>query len=754
MPITTSPEIKCLKIVWLLSVLSLFFFISDSNAQEKIQATSNASPSNTNRPRIGLVLSGGGARGAAHIGVLKVLEELRVPIDAIIGTSMGAVVGGTYASGMTVAQMETRIRLISSEQILKDDPPRDDKTERRKRDEQLNFIGPEFGVKAGELHLPIGAVSGIRLEALLRSLVVQSDTDSFDTLPIPFRAVATDIINGQMVVLDSGDLVSALRASMSIPGLFAPKKINDQMLVDGGLTRNLPVDVARQMGVDIVIAVNLGTPLLQRDQVTSLFGVSSQVIKIFTEKNVRASLDSLTANDILISPELGDFEASDFDHMTSIIKNGEAAARLMQEPLKLLALSPAAYAKHRASQQPVLEKPVTLVDQIRFDGLQRVDAEALRSLMTTRTGAPLDSTVLDADLGRIYGRGDFSHVGYRLINETDKHILIIEAQEKSSGPDYLRFGLGLSNDFTGNAHFQALVSYRQTWINALGAEWRNDMKIGRINQITSEFYQPLNVSQSFFLAPYIDLEQKPFDIFDGSNRVARFTRQTVSLALDTGTEVAKIGELRLGAYWGRRSFTLDTGPSTLQDDDDAIDIAGTQLKLRMDHLDSGLFPRNGYSLTAKVLDSQPQLGAQDRYTRWEADYLTAFSMGEHTVQFALHAGGHFGDPALPDYDLFPLGGFLQLSGLQTGQLLGQSVTFGRLVYGHRITRLPLLQGFFGGFSVETGEVEDPLIVSSPAGRLTAGSVFIATDTPVGPLYLGFGHAEGGNTAIYLYLGVP
>ncbi len=709
---------------------------------------------NVQRPRIGLVLSGGGARGAAHIGVLKVLEELRVPVDAIAGTSMGALVGGAYASGMTVAEMQLQVLSIRTADILRDDPPRRDQPERLKRDDSINFLGPEFGVKDGQLSLPKGAVSGIGLEALLRGFVRSGGEPRFDALPIPLRVVATDIETGRVHVLDSGDLASALRASISIPGLFAPAEVDGRMLVDGGLTRNLPVDVARQMGVDIVIAVNLGTPLLRRDQVTSVLGVTAQMINILTEQNVRESLAALTDRDILISPALGDFESSDFDHMADIVGVGEAAARELTARLDRLALSTSDYAAHRASRQVAVAGASAAIDEIRFAGLSRVNPAAVRTLVNTRAGRPLDAAVLDADLQRIYGQGDFDHVGYQLLDEAGKRVLVIDAEEKSSGPDYLRFGLGLSNDFAGNAYFQALASYRRTWVNSRGAEWRTDLKLGRVNQITSALFQPLWAGGSWFLAPSVDLEQKPFDVFDGRDRVARFSRQTGQVALDAGVQSKVLGEVRLGLYRGRRTYRLDTGPSALVSADEKVDIGGTRLRLSRDLLDSGRFPRDGYALSLDVLASQPAIGARDRYTRWEADYVAAFSSGQDTLQLGLHAGGALGGDVLPAYDLFPFGGFMQLSGFRTGQLLGQSVAFGRVVYARRIFGGPLLEGMFGGFSLEAGRVGDPLLPASPTGLLTAGSIFIATDTPVGPVYLGFGHARGGNNAIYLYLGVP
>ena len=279
------------------------------------------------RPRVCVVLSGGGARGAAHIGVLKVLEELRVPVDCIAGTSMGSVVGASYASGTTTAEMEQAARGLSTDLLFKEKPPRQEQSVRRKQDDYTILVGPEFGVRGTELLLPKGIVSGVQLESVLRQLAKAKGYQKFDQLPIPFRAVATDLVTGKPVVFSDGELANVMRASMSVPGAVAPAETGGRILVDGGLTNNLPVDVARAMGADIVIAVNLGTPLLTRDQLGSILGVTGQMINILTEQNVQASLASLKPSDILIEPELGDYSAADFDNLPKTVPIGEAAAR-------------------------------------------------------------------------------------------------------------------------------------------------------------------------------------------------------------------------------------------------------------------------------------------------------------------------------------------------------------------------------------------------------------------------------------------
>jgi NTE family protein len=448
------------------------------------------------RPRIGLVLSGGGARGAAHIGVIKVLEELRVPVDVIAGTSMGSIVGSSYASGQTVANMTRDVAHIKTEMLAKDQPPRPDLGP-PEADDWRDYIGPQFGYRDGSLQLPKGAITGVALEAVLRELALAKGDWNFDKLPIPFRAIATDVYTGQMTVLKSGDLATAMRASMSVPGAVAPVPIGGKLLVDGGLTRNLPVDVARAMGAEVIIAVNLGTPLLPREQITSAFSVALQMLNILTEQNVGASLASLKPQDVLILPELGDYSAGDFDHMPSTIPIGEAAARKLAGQLERYSLPPEQYAAHRQQQVRVVAQDTRPVDELRVEGLERVNEQVVIQSMETTVGSPLDVATLDLDMRRIYGRGDFEHVQYQLIDEPEHRILAVQAVEKSWGPTYVRFGLSLSSDFRGDNAFNLLASIRRTWLNKLGGEWRADVQVGNDGLLFTEFYQPLTPSQYF-----------------------------------------------------------------------------------------------------------------------------------------------------------------------------------------------------------------------------------------------------------------
>lgn len=707
------------------------------------------------RPRIGLVLSGGGARGAAHIGVLKVLEELRVPIDVIAGTSMGSIVGGSYASGQTVEAMTLDVANIKTEMLARDQPPRAEISIHLKQEDWLDYIGPQFGFRDGSLLLPKGAITGVALEAVLRELALAKGDWDFDKLPIPFRAIATDVVSGQMTVLKSGDLATAMRASMSVPGAIAPVQIDGKMLVDGGLTRNLPVDIARAMGADVVIAVNLGTPLMPREQITSAFSVALQMLNILTEQNVGASLASLKPQDVLILPELGDYSAGDFDNMPGTIPIGEAAARKVADALKRYSLPPEQYAQHRQRQVRVVAQDTRKVDQIRVEGLERVNEEVVIQSMVTSVGDPLDISTLDLDMRRIYGRGDFEHVGYKLIDEPDRRILAVQAVEKAWGPTYVRFGLSLSSDFRGDNAFNLLASIRRTWLNRLGGEWRADAQVGNDGLLFTEFYQPLVASQYFFIAPRAELARGPADIYggpDGDDLAARYNIGVSTVGLDLGSQFTKYGELRVGLVAGRFDADLQIGDPVLSQYTLKRDIGAVRTRLFLDQLDSTAFPRSGYNVDAQLLSSSTRLGASESYNRWNARFLGAKSFGPHTFQLALAGGGTLGSDPLPFYDYLAWGGLMRMTGYRDGQLRNDSMTYGRLTYMNQIFKMPLLEGVYGGLQLEAARLGDPLIPTGIQGNVASGSLFIAVDTPLGPAYLAYGHTADGNSNFYFYLG--
>ena len=626
---------------------------------------------------------------------------------------------------------------------------------RRKQDDYGILFTPEVGLDNGEVKFGKGIVSGVQLETVLRQLAKAKGHHQFDKLPIPYRAVATDLVTGKAVVFRDGELANVMRASMSVPGAVAPAEFDGMMLVDGMLTSNLPIQTAREeMGADIVIAVNVGTPLLKREELNGIFGVSNQMLSILTEQNVQASLATLQPSDILISPELGDFSTGDFDHLEQIAPLGEAAARKVAERLARLSIPADEYAALRERQMIVVVPDLRPVDEVRFENLKRVNPKTAQAAMNTKAGEPIDQTTLDRDMRRLYGTDDFEHVNYRFIEEPGKRILAVDAVEKSWGPNYLRFGLGLSSDFSGDAFFNILGSYRKTWLNDRGAEWRTDMQLGHTTGLYTEFYQPFNADSRYFVAPHAAIERRTADLYRDDDRVASYEMTSMLAGVDVGSQFSRYGELRLGIVGGRLKPQLDTGPETLSPGDSRITQGAFTGRLRLDQLDSVHFPRSGWRAGANVFDSTAALGADDEYAKWDADGTAVLSFGNHTFNFGFKVGDKIGGDPLPRYDQFQWGGFLTGSGYSTGQLLGEELQFGRMMYYHRILKGSIFEGAYTGFSLEASRIGSPLVPGNSDDWLGSAAIFIAADSPLGPVYLGYGHADDGNSSFYFYLGRP
>jgi NTE family protein len=740
--------------VFLLAFVSLSAAAqATSQSPQSVPATPQAA-----RPKIGLVLSGGGARGAAHVGVLKVLEELRVPVDVIVGTSMGSIVGGSYASGNSVAEMERDIATITTANLFNDRPPRADLPMRRKADDADPYIIPELGLTADGIVLPKGIITGVSVEAQLRKLVKFTTVRSFDQLSIPFRAIATDLGTGAMVVLKEGSLITAMRASMSVPGGMAPVAVGNRQLVDGGLVRNLGVDVARSMGAEIIIAVNLGTPLMKPEEITSVLSVTGQMINILTEQNVRRSLAELTPRDILIEPELGDFSAGDFDNLTKTVPIGEAGARKVADRLRALSIPPGQYAALRKRQGPAsTEAMISVVDEIRVEGTRRINPQVVLQSMQTEVGKPIDSDTIDLDMRRVYGRGDFENVGYSVEEVDGKRILTVSVTEKPQ-THYVRFGLELAADLGQRSYFNLFASHRAKGLNSFGAEWKNDVVLGRNVLLATEFYQPLSERQYFFVAPQLRYSNKPLDLYIDDLLSAEYQDQSVVAQFDVGANFLQYGQARLGVAFGERRFSQQSGSVTLPSSG-TTNIRAAVLDLKLDQYAGVNFPTAGWGAAANLYSQLDAFGGDNPYNKWRAGAGAAASSGRHTFEVGVAAGGKLGSDRIPIYDQFELGGFLRLSGLAAGQIRTQDFQFIRLGYRTKLADIPLFEGIYFGASLEAararpffpvwrGEVVD--------GRVTipAGALYVGIDSPLGPLYLGFGYSSRDNSAVYLYLGRP
>lgn len=733
--------------------IALTVLLSLTSLDTPAQTVVPGSGPTVQRPRIALVLSGGGARGGAHIGVLKVLEELRVPVDLIVGTSAGAIVGAAYATGLPLGTIEKEMKGLSTATLFRD-VARDSVPTRRKADDATNYVGPEMGLGPQGLSLPKGAVAGVALEAVLRRLTTRQHSVDFDHFPVPFRAIATDLATSEMVVIERGSLTQAVRASMAIPAVINPVEFEGRLLVDGGVTRNLPVDVARRMGADVVIAVNIGTPLLRREDITSLLSASEQMLRILTATNVAQSLKELGPRDVLITPDLSRVSSSDFDHLADAALAGEAAARSAGEALDVYRLGQAEYATLMAARQALQGPSGQRIAEIRVTGTQRVNAQTLIDSLQTRDGDTFDPPRVDRDLARLYGSGDFEAVSYTFSEEPGRgHVLTTSVTEKAWGPHYLRFGLGLSSDFAGSSFFNLLATHRATWLNRLGAEWRNDIQIGRTDRLHTEWFQPLDTAQRFFVAAHAGGERSPFELFSEGERFARFRLQHTGYGADLGLQLGTQGQVRLGVRRGRVRLQNDTSllpPGLLEAD---ADTAALVLRLQLDTLDNVRFPRSGYALDVKVHHSQPGWGASDDYRKLSAAFRTAVGFGRHALEFSAQGVKAYG-ASLPPYETSFLGGFQRLSGYKTNEVFGDEFLLGRVNYSHRLTSVGFLDGAYAGVSLEAARIGDTAFGPQRNKGRFGLAIYLAMDTPLGPVYLALGRGDHRRHAAYFYLGQP
>ncbi len=708
------------------------------------------------RPRVGLVLSGGGARGAAHVGVLKVLDEMRIPIDAIAGTSMGAVVGGLYASGMPVADIEKLLRSVNWEDALKDRPPREELGFRRKQDDREFLVRYALGVTKEGFVLPRGLVQGQKLEQVLRgaSLPV-AGIQSFDRLPIPFRAVATDLETGDSIVMDSGDLVTAMRASMSAPGVFAPVERDGKLLVDGGLTDNLPVAIARAMNVDVLIAVDVSFPLYASEDLKSPLEITNQAFAILIRGRTREQRALLGPNDILIEPPLGRFTAADFARVPQALRAGEIGARELTAPLQKLALSPDAYVGYLATRNP-RDTSLPTIEFVRADPRSMEYDPLVKATMSNLIGKPLDADRVRRQLSSLYALDRFESIDYNLVEEGGRAGLELDLRRKSWGPNYVRFGLNLEDNFEGISRYNAAVRFIATELNPLGAEWLTDVQIGNNPRLFTEFYQPLSLASRYFIAPSIDFEER--SVFqlgaDGRDLLAEYRVRSLQGGLDVGREISNWGEIRFGMRRGAGRSRVLIGDQTLPLDN--FNRGGYFARFSYDRLDSIFFPRHGQQFEFQWRGERENIGSDQNLNAFESSWLVARSFDRHTLIFWVNGGTIANAEVTRPENFFSLGGFLNLSGLSPGALAGEHFGIGRLIYQRRIGRGGSGVLDFPAYAGMSFEAGNAWLESSDAGfgdLRKNFSIFLGLDSPLGPVYLATGYdTKESQKAFYLFLG--
>ncbi len=705
------------------------------------------------RPTIGLVLSGGGARGGAHIGVLKALRELRVPIDYLAGTSVGAVVGGFYVSGMSVEDLTRLVESLEWETAFLNVTPRRLKSFRRKRDDDLFLVSQKPGLNKGEFELPAGLTQGQVIDMILsRETLRSSLVENFDNLKIPFRAVASDIATGEAVVLGSGSLARALRASMSIPAVLAPIEIDGKLLVDGGIAMNLPVEVAQSMGADHVIAVDISTPLRTRDTLRSVVDVTTQLTNLLTRAGTVSQRDKLRPGDVLVQPEFSDDVSSvNYERMADTIQTGYDAIMAHRAELEPFALDAAGYQAYLDGLKDPRMRDLPIVSFVNLENHAPIADSVVRTrLGDIKIGKPLDVDAVEKSVDKVYGLEYYQNVRYGLVKEDGKTGLDVELDERSWGPNYLQLGVEYSSAGDEDALFGLAASYLRTEMNDLGAEFRTTFVIGDEPAFLNDLYLPFGSKALYFFAPSLDFQSSLFNVFEGDQRITEAQIREATLELGIGRDLPNWAEYRFGVRVGPGDTLLRVGDPALLPDSKFRrgEFFG---KFSVDTIDSVSFPRSGVLASAEWRGSRSgPLHADTDFDQLLVTVAAAKTWGRHTLLSTLRYDATIGGTA-PLNRLFRMGGFFDLSGLEANQLAGQDAVRIGASYYHRIGDLALFPAF-AGFSIEVGNTWQSRSEISLSSARVGGSFWAGVSTPIGPVYVGYGRAEGGDNAFYVVLG--
>jgi NTE family protein len=732
-------------IAFLLASVAIGSSLAPANAQDPID-----------RPTIGLVLSGGGARGLAHVGVLEVLEELRIPVDRIAGTSMGAIVGGLYASGLPSDSLRSLVQGIDWELLLSDTPPRSSLAFHRRAEERRYPVELEIGITKAGLALPGGLIAGQDMGLLLRrhSLPVATVED-FSRLPIPFAAVATDIETGERVVLDRGDLVEAMRASMAIPVVFSPVEREGRILVDGGLVDNLPVELAREMGADVVIAIDASPPLLDRERLRTVLGISEQVVNFLGRQDLPREMASA---DVAIDLGFEDVGIFDFREADSIIAKGSAVARDSARALSAWSMSETAYRRHRAAVQQRRRDLPSRPGGLRIDAPEWVDERLVRARVDPGILDAFDPELAERAARDVYAIGEFERAGYDLSADASPPALVIEARAKPRGPHLLRLGIDLATDSAGEAPailaFSAHAAYVRTRIGNRAAEWRTDFHVGTTLGLESTFRQPLDFAGRWFVEPSALATQVQRPVYVAGRQVTEYETRRVLVAVDAGRSLGLASELRAGVGWGRATSQLDPrvdGPSAFFPGE-ADDEAELRVAFVVDRLDSVNLPRRGVLASLEVRSSREGLGADRSWTRWSSEGRVYGSRGPLTAFAAVSGGAATPADDLPAREEFLLGGFASLSGFGENELRGDAFAVGRVGLLRRIAEIPpALRAVVAGGWVEAGDAWRRS--SGEESDLRAAiTLAVGAETLFGPVFLAWSRAEGGDGRVTVSLG--
>jgi NTE family protein len=729
-------------------VFTLFCFSNVAISAASKNVSPESEPETTGRPKIGLVLSGGGARGFAHIGVLKVLEENNVPIDYIVGTSMGSIIGGLYAIGLTPEEIEIGVKGIAWDKVFNDFANRDYKSYRRKQDDYDFFDIHRIGINKDGVQISPGLIEGQQIELALDRLAYPGfHITDFDKLRIPYRAVATNIENGEPFIIKSGNLARAMRASMSIPGALPPITIDDALLVDGGIANNVPIDIVRKMGADIVIIVDVSAPLEKKEDLKSGIDITGQLTTILTRRIADSQIKTMKQDDVLIVPGAQEISSSDFNKYPELIDAGYTSASDQLEQIKKLSLSYEAYASY-VSALPMVAVKQPIIKFIEINNRTALRDDVMRIRIRQKIGEPLNITQLEEDLSYIYGLDYSGSVVYSVKKRDGEHGLVIFIRDREWADSYLQFGLSIESAFEVLSISNFSVSYNKNNLNDLAGEFRAVGVIGSEPELTAELYQPVNIKLDTFvsLKTGFNTEVIPTLIDDHIESIQRVNRTFVTLS--AGQIFLQNTKFSLGLSYNDGNINSIAGLKVNQPN---FIESYYYVKLFHDSLDNLSFPNRGFYSSISYADNREELGASLDFEQIKMVISGATTFDRYTIFGRAIAETVESDDPFTLNSLLPHGGFFELSGTVRNELLSPYFGLLEAAFYRRlgdITFLPI----YTGFSLEAGNAWYERDDIHSNNLRYAGSLFIGADTFMGPLYFAFGATDRGERAVYLNIG--
>jgi NTE family protein len=697
-------------------------------------------------PKIGLVLEGGAALGLAHIGVLKWLEENRIPVDYVAGTSMGGLVGGLYATGNSPADIEKLVEGIDWDVVLRGEVPYQDLSFRRKEDATDYPNGLEFGIKGG-IRFPEGFNSGHQVGLILdRIALPYSEVNDFDDLPIPFACVGTDLVNNKAHVFRSGSLTQALRSTMSLPGIFTPVRTNDTVYVDGGLLDNLPVDVAKQMGAQLIIAVHLQTKPLGANEPLSSVGVLGRSISVVVAAN---ELRSMEQADVLVSVPLAEFTSTDYQKSAAIIRLGYEAAASKAAVLSKFSVDEDTWQRYLATRND-RRKPLPTPQFVEVNGTSPRLAEEIATQLSDNVAKPINSDTLERQLTYLTGNGRFANIGYQMTDRNGKSGLLINAREKEYSPPFVRPLIVIDGSQYDQVQF--LVGARITFMDlgGFGSEWRNDVRLGSEYGVRSEFYRPFGEKQRWFVAPQGFAFDTRQNFYNESVLIAEYRNREAGGAFDFGYTPSRSSQMRIGyegAYQKLNPTVGDLSYGSLSGR-----VGTTSFRYRLDARNDPVIPTQGADASFRFAWDDSNPGATEgfpvsdtRLTGFKplSDKSSIFGSGTGGTTFTYHKTG---------FPPFQLGGGPDLLAYGKNEFITNQYFLFKAGYMRKLLSLPPIVGdrIYMVGQYEGGKVYG--LPSNISSLPTDFSVSIVMNTIFGPIHIGGAYGATGHIKFFYELG--